>query len=162
MKALVIAAVVSVACLASTAEANPPAPPGDVLLSWTVIPGTFAAGVWTLPDGTTVVTASVVDQVTGDPVTVGELVWETCSGTGRDLAAHHSFADCLQHGSVRWKGAVIIDPANPVPISPCLCAGDQQGFRLVFKGRKTGYSSEVGDPFDLLAVSNCPARTDCP
>jgi hypothetical protein len=71
-------------------------------------------------------------------------------------------ADCLQPGSVRWRAAVIIDPANPVPISPCFCAGDQQGFRLAYRSRGSGFKSVLGDPFDLFAESSCPARTDCP
>ena len=163
MKRIFLAAAISTGCLAPIAETNaaPPPAPAEAFLSWTVSPGTFASGTWTIP-GTTTITPTLLD-VHGDPITVGQLVWETCSGTGSDLANHHPAADCLQRGAVRWRAAVIIDPANITPISPCFCAGDQQGFRLVYRaGRKSGFQSVTGDPFDLLAQLNCPTRTDCP
>jgi hypothetical protein len=162
MRRIFIAAAVSIGCLAPVAETNsaPPPAPAEVFLSWIVSPGTFASGTWTIP-GTTTITPSVLD-VNGDPITVGQLVWETCTGSGLDLA-HHPAADCLQRGPVRWRAAVIIDPADITPISPCFCAGAQQGFRLVYRAhRKSGFQSDVGDPFDLLATLNCPTRTDCP
>ena len=161
MRILAIAAVAIAVCLGSIAGSQTTfAAPADAFLSWTVSPGTFANGVWTIP-GTTTLTASVVDG-SGHPITEGQLVWETCSGTGQDLGTHHPAADCQQSGSVRWRGNVIIDPANPTPISPCFCAGAQQGFRLVYRSRGSGFRSTTGAPFDLLAESNCPRRTDCP
>jgi hypothetical protein len=131
--------------------------PADVVLSWSVSPGTFASGVWTIP-GTTTVTASVEDAF-GDPITEGELIWETCSGTGNDRT-HHPAADCQQKGSARWKPNVVLDPANPTPIRPCFCAGDRQGFRLVY--RRGGGRAVAAPPFDLYAESSCPARQSCP
>jgi hypothetical protein len=97
----------------------------------------------------------------GNPITEGQLVWQTCSGTGLDLGTHHPAADCQQSGSVRWRDAVIIDPTNPTPISPCLCAGVQQGFRLAYRSRGSGFRSTTGAPFDLLAAINCPTG-NCP
>jgi hypothetical protein len=157
MRILAIAALATAVPLGSVAGGQKPA---DPVLSWTVSPGTFANGVWTIP-GTAMLTASVVDEF-GDPITEGQLVWETCSGTGLDLGTHHPAADCQQQGPVRWRAAVIIDPANPTPISPCLCAGDQQGFRLAYRSRGSGFRSTTGAPFDLFAESNCPQQQDCP
>jgi hypothetical protein len=160
MKILAIATVAIGVCLASVAGSQTiSATPAAAVLSWTVSPGTFQNGVWTIP-GTTTLTASVVDG-SGNPITEGQLVWETCSGTGQDIATHHPTVDCQQSGSVRWRPAVIIDPANPVPISPCFCAGVQQGFRLVYRSRGSGFRSTTGTPFDLLAEGNCPL-SDCP
>lgn len=129
LRILAIAAVATAVCWGSVAGSQTiSAAPADAFLSWTVSPGTFANGVWTIP-GTTTLTASVVDAF-GDPITEGQLVWETCSGTGLDIGTHHPAADCQQSGPVRWRAAVIIDPANPTAISPCFCAGDQQGSAL--------------------------------
>jgi hypothetical protein len=156
-----IAAVATALSLGSVAGSPTiSAAPSDAILSWTVSPGTFADGVWTIP-GTTTVTASVVDE-SGNPITDGQLVWETCTGTGLDLGTHHPAADCQQQSPVRWKASVIIDPANPVAIRPCFCAGDQQGFRLAYRSRGSGFRSTTGTPFDLLADSNCPMRQTCP
>jgi hypothetical protein len=161
LRILAIAAVATAVCWGSVAGSQTiSAAPADAFLSWTVSPGTFANGVWTIP-GTTTLTASVVDAF-GDPITEGQLVWETCTGTGLDIGTHHPAADCQQSGPVRWRAAVIIDPANPTPISPCFCAGDQQGFRLAYRSRGSGFRSTTGAPFDLFAESNCPARPDCP
>jgi hypothetical protein len=161
MKKLAAAALVTVVWLASSAGGQTVlAALADAFLSYTVSPGTLVNSVWTIP-GTTTLTASVVDEF-GAPITEGQLVWETCSGTGQDLGTHHPAADCQQPGPVRWRGAVIVDPANPLPISPCLCAGDQQGFRLAYRSRGSGYRSTTAAPFDLFAESNCPTRTDCP
>jgi hypothetical protein len=162
MRILGIAAVATALSLGSVAGSQTvSAAPPDVVLSWTVSPGTFANGIWTIP-GTTTLTASVVDEF-GHPITEGELVWQTCRGTGADLGTHHSAADCQQSGSVRWRDAAIIpDPANPTPISPCLCAGDQQGFRLTYRSRGSGFRSTTGAPFDLFAESSCPMRPSCP
>ena len=160
MRILAIAAAVATAvCLGSVAGSQPISAPADAFLSWTVSPGTFANGVWTIP-GTTTLTASVVDEF-GSPITEGRLVWETCSGSGADLGTHHPAADCQQPGPVRWRGDVIINLANPLPISPCLCAGDQQGFRLAYQSRGSGFRSTTGTPFDLFAESTCPRRQDC-
>jgi hypothetical protein len=157
---IAIVAVAIAACLGSIAghQALSAAPP-EPHLAWTVSPGTFQNGVWTIP-GTTSLTASVADADTGEAITEGLLVWETC-GTGQAPVTHHPAADCQQPGPVRWQTAVVIFPDNPTPISPCLCAGDQQGFRLAYRSRGSGYRNTTGIPFDLFAESNCPTRA-CP
>jgi hypothetical protein len=162
MRILAIAALATAVSLGSLggSQTTVSAVPADAFLSWTVSPGTFADGVWTIP-GTTAVTPSVEDEF-GNPITEGHLVWETCSGTGQDLGTHHPAADCAQPGPVRWQPAVIVNLANPIPIHPCFCAGDQQGFRLAYRGRGSGFRSTTGEPFDLFAESNCPTRQDCP
>jgi hypothetical protein len=162
MKSLFIGAAAIAACLGFAAGSQAVAPPlATAFLGWTVSPGTFANGVWTIP-GTTDITASVKDAA-GQNITEGELVWETCTGTGQDSGTHHPAADCQQSGPVRWKGNTTVNLANPIAISPCFCAGDQQGFRLVYRGgRRTGFASATGTPFDVFAESSCPARVDCP
>jgi len=158
MRVLGIVALASAICLGFATETKTiAAAPGDAFLVWTVSPGTFENGVWTIP-GTTMLTAAVVDG-SGNPITEGQLVWQTCTGAGQDRA-HHPVADCQQRGSARWVGDVLINPANPLPISPCFCAGVQQGFRLAYNGRGSGFRSTTGTPFDLLAASSCP--TTCP
>ena len=162
MKSPFSGAAAIAACLGFAAGSQAVAPPlATAFLGWTVSPGTFASGVWTIP-GTTILSASAKDEF-GQDITEGQLVWQTCSGTGQDLGTHHPAADCQQSGPVRWKAAVMIDLTNAVPISPCLCAGDEQGFRLVYRGgRRTGFASATGAPFDLFAESGCPTRVDCP
>ena len=127
----------------------------DAFLSWTVSPGTFANGVWTIP-GTTDLTASVVDEF-GNPITVGELVMQNCGGTWRDPIMHPA-ADCEGRGPVRWRDQFRLDLANPRPIDLCFCAGDQLGFRFAYRNLRSGFQSITGEPFDLLAESTCPAR----
>src|SRR5262245_17178966 len=105
MRILAIAAVATAGCLGSIAGSQTiSAVPADAFLSWTVSPGTFANGVWTIP-GTTTLTASVVDEF-GKPITEGQLVWQDCSGSGLDLDVPHPAADCQQPGQpgVRWQG----------------------------------------------------------
>jgi hypothetical protein len=160
MRILAIVVLATAVCLGSVAESRTiSVAPADAFLDWTVSPGTLVGDVWTLPEGTTTLTASVVDEF-GDPITEGQLVWETCSGSGSDLGTHHPAADCQQPGPVRWRGAVIIDLANPRPINPCFCAGVQQGFRLVYRSRRSGFRSTTGEPFDLFANMSCPSN--CP
>jgi len=161
MRILAIVALATAVCLGSAAESRTiSTAPADAFLSWTVL-GTLTSvdpDIWTIP-GTTTLTASVMDEF-GAPITEGELVWQTCSGSGQDLGTHHPAADCQQPGPVRWRGAVIIDPANLTPINPHFCAGDQQGFRLAYHSRGSGFRSTTGDPFDLLADSN--GLPNCP
>src|SRR5262245_2488510 len=119
MRILAIVALATAVCLGYAAESRTmAAAPADALLDWTVSPGTLTSidpDIWTMP-GTTTLTVSVMDEF-GAPITEGQLVWETCSGSGQDLGTHHPAADCQQSGPVRWRGAVIIDPANPTPIN---------------------------------------------
>ena len=160
MRILTIVAVVTTVCLSPASETQTiAAAPSSAFLIWTVSPGTFANGVWTIP-GTTTLTAAAVDE-SGNPIVQGQLVWQTCGGTGQDLATHHSATDCQQSGPVRWQDAVILDPANPTPISPCFCAGVQQGFRLTYRSQGgSGFRSATGTPFDLFAQTSCPIT--CP
>jgi len=158
MRILAMVAVVMTVCLGAASGAQTiAAAPSSAFPTWTVSPGTFAGGVWTIP-GTTTLTAAVVDA-SGNPITAGQLIWQTCGRSGLD-AAHHSAADCLQSGAVRWQNAVILDPANPTPISPCFCAGVQQGFRLAYRSKGSGFQSTTGTPFDLFAATSCPIT--CP
>jgi hypothetical protein len=63
MRILAIATAVATAvCMGSVAgRQSISAAPADAFISWTVSPGTFANGVWTIP-GTTTLTALVVDE----------------------------------------------------------------------------------------------------
>jgi hypothetical protein len=130
--------------------------PADAFLSVTVSPGTFENGVWTIP-GTTTLTASIVDAF-GDPITEGSLFWQVCTLAGFALTGLPA-ADCAQPGRAQSRNAVVLDPANVIPISPCLCAGEQLGFRLFYRGEGSGFRNTTGEPFDLFAEIDCPV---CP
>jgi hypothetical protein len=130
------------------------AAPAEAFLSWTVSPGTFENGVWTIP-GTTTITASVVDQF-GDPITGGVLYWQVCQSVGAVVIGLPA-AECAERGNrARWVSAVIIEPTNLVGISPCFYAGQQTGFRLVYESRGSGFQRTTGEPFDLYAEIDCP------
>jgi len=100
MRILAIVVLATAVCLGSVAESRTiSVAPADAFLDWTVSDGTLVGDVWMIP-GTTTLTASVVDEF-GNPITEGQLVWETCSGSGQDLGTHHPAADCQQPGPVR-------------------------------------------------------------
>ena len=153
MKILVITAMITGAFLGSVAQIVSAAP-AEAFLSWTVSPGTFADGIWTIP-GTTTVTASVVDEF-GDPITEGVLYWQVCESVGAVVIGLPA-AECAERGNQeRWVTAVTIDPANLMAISPCFYAGQQTGFRLVYQSRGSGFQRTIGEPFDLYAEIDCP------
>lgn len=136
------------------------AAPAEAFLNWTVSPGTYQNGVWTIP-GTTTLTASVVD-VSGQPITVGTLYWQVCTSR-KDLSGQPTIECSQSTGPVKWVSQVLFDlsAGAPTPISPCLCAGDQVGFRLYYRSSKGLYKSVIGDAFDLFAETSCPTRS-CP
>jgi hypothetical protein len=161
MKTLAVATLATVACLGSVAQGQTvSSAPADAFLSWTVSPGTLENGVWIIP-GTTTLTASIVDEF-GNPITEGRLVWETCTVISGLAITGRPSADCEQHGPARWTVAAIVNLANPIPISPCLCAGQQLGFRLSYRGQGSGFRNTTSEPFDLLAEISCPPPEVCP
>ena len=72
MKPLAVATLLIAICLSPVArgqivssEVSPLSVPADAFLSWTVSPGAFLNGVWSIP-GTTTLTALVADEF-GEP-----------------------------------------------------------------------------------------------
>ena len=169
MRILAIVALATAVCLGAVAESQTisvSAALADVVLDWTVSPGIFAFGtyadVWTIP-GTTTLTASVMDEF-GQQITVGELVWQICEGKERGFGVGRPASYCQQRNpGVSWNDVVGLPLPNPPDVHPCFCMGQQIGWRLAYHGgRRVGFRSTTGKPFDLIADMNCPTRTNCP
>jgi hypothetical protein len=168
MKPLAVATLFIAVCLTPVArgqtvssEVSPLSAPADAFLSWTVSPGVFLNGVWSIP-GTTTLTALVADEF-GEPITQGNLYWQTCTNlhTLQGLPS----VDCAQKlGPAKWQSQVWLNPGGtpPTSISPCFCAGQQVGFRLLYRAKGSGFKNVTGEAFDLFATSSCPDRSDCP